>query len=229
MALKEVTAAYSRADLISFDNDEIHPSAVMQRATEAILRRLCQGTLCARPKFFEYWMVNDPRHLVLPEMTIPRSFWQNFRRLRRQATEDWIVGDFAFEEDLGWPQEISGEVHGVEFDRNGLPLVADEGDLLKDRNLPVAAKAKAGAPRKWDWDGALLDLAARAHCSPDGLYRADGEQPNQSDIANRLERWFLDQRGEAPESSQLRKYGQRFDEQRNAILAHTANNVKAAC
>lgn len=82
-----------------------------------------------------------------------------------------------------------------------------------------------GAPRKWDWDGALLHLAAIAHGSPDGLLRDDGTDPNQSDIARHLQAWFINSRDEAPENSQLRDYGKRFIIELNAVRFGAANNL----
>lgn len=89
-------------------------------------------------------------------------------------------------------------------------------------NAPTVAKGnKGGAPRKWDWDGALLHLAALAHHGDSGLFRADGGDPNQSDIARYLQAWFLQTCDRSPEDSQLRKFGARFVEELNALkLAH---------
>jgi hypothetical protein len=85
--------------------------------------------------------------------------------------------------------------------------------------------AKAGgAPRKWDWDGALVHLAVLAHNNPDGLFRDDGGDPNQSDIARHLRAWFIEACDDAPESSQLRDYGRRFVTELNAMKLLDANN-----
>ena len=88
----------------------------------------------------------------------------------------------------------------------------------------VQEVSKGGAPRKWDWDGAFLHLAALAHHGVNGLFRDDGGDPNQSDIARHLQAWFIDTCGNAPENSQLRDYGKRFVTELNALKLRDANN-----
>ncbi|MEO9834883.1 MAG: hypothetical protein ABJL57_11990 [Hyphomonas sp.] len=86
---------------------------------------------------------------------------------------------------------------------------------------------KGGAPRKWDWDGAMLHLAALAHHEVDGLLCSDGRDPNQSDIAGILLSWFIDNGDKSPQNSQLRHYGKRFVSELNAIKMRDASNPKA--
>jgi len=139
------------------------------------------------------------------------------QRLQTDAAIDWIAGDFSFEDcDVGI--YATGHAYGVKFDLSGLPAL----DLSFAKSLPNPG----GAPRKWDWDGALLHLAALAHGSADGLFRDDGSDPNQSDIARHLQAWFVDTRDDAPESSQLRDYGKRFVTELNAVKLRAANNVQ---
>lgn len=90
----------------------------------------------------------------------------------------------------------------------------------------VEEVSKGGAPRKWDWDGAFLHLAALAHHGVNGLFRDDGGDPNQSDIARHLQAWFIDTCGNSPENSQLRDYGKRFVTELNALKLRDANNSK---
>lgn len=107
-----------------------------------------------------------------------------------------------------WPVQQPWE--GVEIDSTPQPAA-----------IP---KSAGGAPRKWNWDGALLHLAALAHHTPDGLFRSDGTDPNQSDIARHLETWFVATTGSSPENSQLRDYGKRFVTELNALKLKAANN-----
>jgi hypothetical protein len=109
------------------------------------------------------------------------------------------------------------------------PRSVYEPDVPEPTAEPVLTGAKrGGAPRKWDWDGALLHLAAKAHHSADGLYRDDGSDPNQSDIARHLEAWFMAKHGNAPEQSQLRAYGARFLAALAELKAAAANNPGSA-
>lgn len=148
----------------------------------------------------------------------------------------WFVGDFFFE-----LSDERGTAHGVVFERLGIEQIIGRSlqisEQVNSENLidsaspadPVdesnrKSKGKGGAPRKWDWDGALLHLAALAHHAPDGLFRDNGTDPNQSDIARHLEAWFVDTTGNSPENSQLRDYGKRFVTELNALKLKDANN-----
>ena len=101
-------------------------------------------------------------------------------------------------------------------------------ELEPEPAIPKADKGKGGAPRKWDWDGALLHLAALAHHGTNGLFREDGGDPNQSDIARHLQAWFVDTFRDSPENSQLRDYGKRFVTELNALKLKAAKNPDAS-
>ena len=115
---------------------------------------------------------------------------------------------------------------GIEIWPNNLEPVACDAEPDPEHAVPAASKG--GAPRKWDWDGALLHLAALSHHGADGLLRDDGSDPNQSDIARHLQAWFIDTFKKSPEDSQLRKYGKRFVTELNALKLRDANNSKAS-
>ena len=221
-ALRLVGEAYALHDIVEYETKEKQQRAAMARATNALMRRLTEGTLLARPVWFRFVQGNRDDgdehvfHLQEQDRTIDPNFWRTLQRLRTYADIDWIAGDFSFEDsDAGI--YATGSASGVKFDRSGLPAI----DLLTSRPPPNPG----GAPRKWDWDGALLHLVALAHGSPDGLFRDDGKDPNQSDIARHLRAWFIDTHEDAPESSQLRDYGKRFVTELNAIKLQAANNL----
>lgn len=217
-AIRLVCEAYARHDLAEYDTKEKQQRAAMARASDALLRRLSEGSLASRPVWFRFVQgrraESDEQvfHLKPDDRVISPNFWRTLQRLRNVASFDWVAGDFSFEDDDCGIYAI-GSASGVKFDRAGLPAL----DLLK---APLG-----GAPRQWDWDGALLHLAAVAHGSPDGLLRDDGNDPNQSDIARHLRAWFIQTRDDAPESSQLRAYGKRFLAELNAVKLQAANNL----
>lgn len=231
-ALQLVMEAYLKHDPLEYSTDEIQRLAARDSAVEAILRRLTQGSLLARPRGFLFvttspkgWApVEQP--LDAPGGTVPKSFWMAMRVGGNLARRDWIAGDFSFEGDPDIPfDDDHGFAYGIEFDRTGLPAIAvtnGSPDLI----APVPSISSRGAPRKWDWDGALLHLAALAHHARDGLLREDGGDPNQSDIGRRLADWFIGSKGEAPEPSQLRDYGKRFLVELNALKMQGANNSR---
>ncbi len=107
------------------------------------------------------------------------------------------------------------------------PAWNDQDSLDSDPEPVVPASNRGGAPRKWDWDGALLHLAALAHHGENGLFREDGSDPNQSDIARHLQAWFIDTCHNSPENSQLREYGKRFVTELNALKLRHAKNLQS--
>ena len=223
-ALRLVMGAYASHDFIEYPSNETQQVAAMERATEAMLRRLTEGSLLARSMHFRFAQGNrdDSSEYLFelhePERTIDPNFWRTLQRLHATATFDWIVGDFCFDDcDAGI--FAHGYACGVMFDISGLPA-------LSISNTSPSRKA-GGAPRKWDWDGALLHLTALAHYGENGLLRDDGSDPNQSDIARHLQEWFIDTCDNSPESSQLRNYGKRFVTELNALKLRAANKSKS--
>ena len=220
-ALRLVADAYARHDIVEYQSKEMQQQAAMASATDAVMRRLNEGTLLAQPVWFRFVQGNSIDEcetifrLQKPDRSINPNFWRTLQRLRTVADIDWIAGDFAFT-DCDGGIYATGHASGVKFELSGLPAI----DRPRSRPLPKAG----GAPRKWDWDGALLHLAALAHNSPDGLFRQNGDDPNQSDIAGHLRAWFVDTCDDAPESSQLRDYGKRFVTELNAVKLGDANN-----
>lgn len=221
-ALRLVSEAYALHDVAEYDTKEKQQRAAMARATGALLRRLTEGSLLARPVWFRFVQGRRDEgdehvfRLLEQDRAIDPNFWRTLQRLQNVANIDWIAGDFSFEDDDSGVY-ATGSASGVKFDRAGLPAL----DLLTAKPLTNPG----GAPRKWDWDGALLHLAALAHGSSDGLFRDDGKDPNQSDIARHLQAWFIDVHKEAPENSQLRDYGKRFLVELNALKLQAANNL----
>lgn len=221
-AVRLVADAYVLHGIVEYETKEKQQRAAVAKATDAIMRRLTEGTLLARPIWFRFVQGNRDDeseyvfHLQEQDRTISPNFWRSLQRLRMTADFDWIAGDFSFDDRDGAFYE-KGHACGVKFDRSALPAL----DLPDTKAFSKAG----GAPRKWDWDGALLHLAALAHGSPDGLYRDDGRDPNQSDIARHLRAWFVDACDNAPESSQLRDYGRRFVTELNAVKLKAANNL----
>lgn len=224
-ALRLVADAYAFHDIVAYESKEMQQRAAMAKATDALMRRLTAGTLLARPIWFRFTQGNRAEasehifHLHEQDRAIDPNFWRTLQRLWTVATVDWIAGDFSFEDRDGGIY-ANGYANGVKFDLSALPAL----DLQYAKPLPKAG----GAPRKWDWDGALLHLAALAHNSSNGLYRQNGGDPNQSDIAGHLRAWFIDTCHDAPESSQLRDYGRRFTTELNAVKLGNANNLPFA-
>ncbi|API58804.1 hypothetical protein BSL82_05360 [Tardibacter chloracetimidivorans] len=229
-AVQQVAATYARFDFTDYYSEEIARSAAMHSATEAILLRLEQGSLLARPSTFNFRFVFDELSLDEPSSTIPKRFWREFKHRDAERHADWIAGDFSFSREVDNCIETDGFAHGVRFDLAGLPAVAmdvkdDAGVDAADTTAASPSRRQGGAPRKWDWDGALLHLAAIAHHGADGLHRKDGGEPNQSDIARHLQEWFIGTSDKAPEDSQLRDYGKRFITELNAVKLRSAKNL----
>jgi hypothetical protein len=66
-------------------------------------------------------------------------------------------------------------------------------------------KNPGGRPRKWDWDGALIEMIRVAEL--DGLLQGPGTQAR---IAKLLSDWFVMTAGDHPPESQIREYASRI-------------------
>ena len=77
--------------------------------------------------------------------------------------------------------------------------------LQPSKGSSVAAKSSGGAPPKWDWEGAYIQLG-RIHILED-------DNALSRDVLNkRLENWFMDTTGKCPSDSEIRKKVKRFHE-----------------
>ncbi|QKR99200.1 hypothetical protein F9288_05695 [Sphingomonas sp. CL5.1] len=227
----------------------LNRDAASSRAREEILELLVAGTLLASPKGFllpfadqnteiERWFwfhrsESDGRKTEdYPEsrlgqnvVTIPSDFWLPFRDYCGGAYADWNLGNFhitKFVDTNGG--ELSGSARNVLFDSIDLPAawVMSSKTTVQATETASSESSKkrgGGRHRTWDWDGALLHLAAVAHLNPDGLLRNNGNEPNQSDIGKILGDWFFAQHDNSPHDSQLRAYGQKFQEAVDKIKA----------
>lgn len=224
VALKEVTEAYLEASVGSYSNKAAFTVQMRDKAIDAILRRLVAGTLVARCEDFELYDRDGDKALDEEQGTLPRIFWHYVRIFRRAEHQDWLSGDFTVEcyQDRHFAM---GHAYAVRFDRAGLPLVNEP---LAPAQSGTSMGTNAGAPRKWDWDGALAYLAALSHCTADGLHRPDGNDPTQSDIAEHMEAWFIGSTGQSPATSLLREHAKRVVQEINALKLQTANNRKVA-
>ncbi|WP_324262082.1 hypothetical protein U4960_02740 [Altererythrobacter sp. H2] len=224
VALKEVADAYAEASIVKHPDQHYFLSRIRADAIDAMLRRLATGTLLARCEQYELFC--DQGYVPFADKSgiIPKDFWAYVRRFRMPEHQDWLSGDFTVE-CLQDRQYVAGYAHAVRFERAGLPLVNEPSAISQ---AITATRGGPGAPRRWDWDGALAHLAALAHFSADGLHRADGTEPNQSDIARQLGDWFIGNGGECPENSQLRTYGKRVVQEINTLKLLAANNRQVA-
>lgn len=224
-ALRRVMAVYAERDTQEYGSEEIAISAASWSAKQAIIRRLQRGSLVARSAVYSASAGFDEIPLDPETGTIPKQFWSEYVWAGMLAEADWTAGDFSYEREVEGEPYYGGFAHGVEFFRSALPGLSDNAADSVHASLPETVSAKfGGAPRKWDWDGALLHLAARAHSDPNGLFRPDGSEPNQSDIADYLREWFIGITDDAPSGSQLRDYGKRFLIELNALKLKIADN-----
>lgn len=216
--MARVLEAYAKPGLGKFENDDSKPPNPLLSAQYAILRRLCSGLLLAKAKDFNLVYGGKVEKITDDEGMIPPQFWNLLQAHQNACACDWIAGDFSFQIVTGTPFGF-GSATAVSFDANNLPALG--ANPFVAAAMGVEKKA-GGAPRSWDWDGALIHLAVVAHSSPDGLFRKNGSDPNQSDIARHLQAWFIEATGNAPEMSQLREYGKRFQQELNALKLRAA-------
>ena len=129
-----------------------------------------------------------------------------------------IFGDFV---DMvnGLPHDIyeDSEILATEFERpeyeynfsgmcflqNVIEMLLPSAELtpVKPMTSNVEGRRSIGRPQKWDWDGAMAHIVAEAQ-TPDGLPTGAGAQAK---IEAMMQAWFIDQFGDAPATSQIRR------------------------
>jgi hypothetical protein len=87
-------------------------------------------------------------------------------------------------------------------ERSGAVRQRSEQNLENYRASFSGSKNKGGRPSKWDWEGALIYVAAQANL-PDGLI--DEEGGTQADIEEMISEWFIQRTGDSPAESEIRK------------------------
>jgi len=60
----------------------------------------------------------------------------------------------------------------------------------------VTVGASAGRPRKWDWEGAIMEMGAKTY--------AEGIPETQAEMERHLKDWFVKQRGNHPAESEIK-------------------------
>lgn len=100
--------------------------------------------------------------------------------------------------------EFEAEIKGLSFEASKVELLLPSMSL--DRNIGFSAgsnerRRPVGRPRKWDWEGAMAHVIAKAQ-HPDGLPTGHGAQAK---IETLISEWFLLEAQESPSPSQIRQ------------------------
>ncbi len=116
----------------------------------------------------------------------------------------WATGDFKAKVPMDF-SDVTLTVVGLQFDRKA--LVSSFGEEPQPPETPaIAIRSNGGRPRKYDWEGALIHIAALAN-HPDGLPTGSGAQ---AEIARRIADWFEGSGGETPADSEIRRRAARI-------------------
>lgn len=176
------------------------------RAEAGIFDRLVSGRLIGRASF-PMQSIYDPGRPSLSFFenngTISQAFWQEFRDAQaHRKTIDWAAGDFWFSVVNYAPNgDCARELEAKAFE----VVVAPSTDLSQSRlevdTSTSVREERRGAPRKWDWEGALIQVVATAN-SPDGLPEGHGAQ---AEIGRILRDWFQLNQGGEPAQSEIGK------------------------
>lgn len=195
-------------------------------ALGAIVRRLSLGIATAYAKQWSLQVEWKPRESWASGSdgeALAMEFWLCFEQATDFVLHDWVAGEFAFyREAEGESHGFMGFAHLLQVSRTGLPIIDDglplgAGDraslAFHHANQPSAlgsaiqahtvkvVEERRGRKRKWDWEGAICAVVARANL-PDGLpegYRA------QAEIGRIMADWFRDHdpNGNSPVPSEI--------------------------
>lgn len=214
-AVGEVCAKYAEAM-------HCQPSDAISTALSAVIRRMEIGVCKARA---ERWMIkledgdNGPEHIRDQDDfdELPNLFWAFLRTADTIIFDDWVAGEYSFRQDPDDEcQAMFAFAAGVQVQRDGLPILGD-GPRGSSLAPPVASLylETRGRKPKWDWEGALCSLIAKAN-TPDGLPQGPG---SQAEIGKHLAAWFSHQSpdGSMPASSAL---GERAAKVARALTGH---------
>lgn len=117
----------------------------------------------------------------------------------------WDTGDFKAKVPMDF-SDVTLTVVGLQFDRKALR--SSFGEEPQPHVTPAFAIRSngGGRPPKYDWEGALIHIAALANL-PDGLPTGPGAQ---AEIARRIADWFASAAGECPADSEIRRRASRI-------------------
>ena len=127
-------------------------------------------------------------------------------------TCDWELGNFETDfldtnsNEFGFSDDHCGKnvrfvLYGLHFYLHQVEMLVPTASTPHATNLSaLPIRRDIGAPRKWDWDGSLIDLIAHAN-RPDGLPNGAGAQ---AAIERIMGDWFISQTGNTPAPSEIR-------------------------
>lgn len=100
--------------------------------------------------------------------------------------------------------DYSAEFFGMSFDYARIEMLipnAPLGSTSSDPRIGGNTHSRVGRPPKWNWEGALAHVIAKAQ-TPDGLPVGSGAQARIEEI---ISEWFVEETGECPAPSQIRQ------------------------
>lgn len=133
-------------------------------------------------------------------MQVPGGLWR-YLETAHDKHVDWVAGDFFGNANTSWKitPTVTVVALKVELKRGTLPVIGgDLGSTLEGFSQQNKRKI-SGRPRKWNWDGAMCAVIAKAN-SLDGLPERHGAQ---AEIGRMLSQWFLENQGGEPVASEI--------------------------
>lgn len=135
--------------------------------------------------------------------------WENGSIKVRWVPTDRESGDLFFSSGEFFISEFDNadyeaEFFGMSFDYARIEMLipnASLGSTSSDPRSALHPHSRVGRPPKWNWEGALAHVIARAQ-TPDGLPVGSGAQARIEEI---IGEWFIDETGECPAPSQIRQ------------------------
>lgn len=121
---------------------------------------------------------------------------------------DWLFGSQDFVGSEFPNADYTVKFSGLKFEANRIELLLPSAQFSAsiERGTSTTVPRHIGRPRRWDWDGALAHVVAKAQ-TPDGLPTGHGAQAK---VEAMIAAWFEEQAGNSPAISQIRSKASRI-------------------
>lgn len=185
------------------------PETAVDRAWRAVFQKMANGAIESRANYWDVVSGTVAESTSIMGSTqhgdaIPFVVWAIFEGGNRQfvTSEDWVVGDFEYFKVTDDEQYKHIIIWGVSVPADAIAQLFDPSEVSKDDLRAVAVsrlEERRGAKRKWDWEGAICAIVARAN-TPDGLPSGHGAQ---AEIGRALSEWFRENQDGEPAASEI--------------------------
>jgi hypothetical protein len=207
------------------------PERAVDRAWRAVLRKIVDGAIICRASYWDVILGKEDEegYSLMGSSTsgreIPFPVWSIFKSggVDLSSSDEWIVGDFEHYQSVEGGDRQHVIIWGVEVADDAVKHLFDKSQIPVEEQRAAAtlrSEERRGAKRKWDWEGAICSVAARAN-TPDGLPSGHGAQ---AEIGRMLAEWFRDNQDGEPVASEIGARASKIMEAVEGLSGHRKYN-----